>query len=85
MLPIAEKEEISEKQAISETMFLGLRTAKGINQVEFTRQFGRSIDDIFTPVLQPLEKAGVIIREGQWLRLNPEYYAVSNEVFLKFV
>jgi oxygen-independent coproporphyrinogen-3 oxidase len=85
VLPIAEKEELSEKQAISETMFLGLRTAKGINQVEFTRQFGRSIDDIFTPVLQPLEKAGVIIREGQWLRLNPEYYAVSNEVFQKFV
>lgn len=85
VLPVAEKEKISREQAYSETMFLGLRTAVGINTLEFASVFGITVDEVFYPILRQLESAGVLLREDNWLRLNPDFYAVSNEVFQKFV
>ena len=84
-LPVAEAEKISSEAAMSETMFLGLRTAGGVNLPDFVRQFGAGPEEVFFPAVGQLEKAGVLIREGHQLSLNPAYYAVSNEVFVKFI
>lgn len=83
-LPIAEAEKISREEAMSETMFLGLRTARGVNILEFVRQYGLSVEQAF-PAVKQLEQAGVLRREGSRLTLNPDYYGVSNEIFLRFV
>jgi len=83
-LPVAEEERITREEAMSETMFLGLRTVKGVNCLEFKRRFGVSIEEAF-PVVNRLAKKGVLERNPPWLRLNPGYYGVSNEVFLEFV
>lgn len=83
-LPIAEKKGISREEAMSETMFLGLRTGKGINALEFERQFGIGLEKAF-PAVPELVKHDVLAIEGPWLKLNPEYHGISNEVFLKFI
>lgn len=83
-IPFSQKEMISRGGAMSETMFLGLRTSRGVNFREFEWEFGVSVEEAYPDTVQ-LEKTGVLMRDGSQLRLNPDFYAVSNEVFVKFV
>lgn len=83
-LPRVEEEIISFEGAMSETMFLGLRTAHGVNLSEFAEKYGRSPEEAF-PSVKPLIRSGVLLVEGTRLKLNPDYYGVSNEVFSRFV
>lgn len=83
-LPLTEEEVISTEEAMSETIFLGMRTVKGVNTLEFKRRFGREIEEAF-PVINHLMEKGIVRVDPPWMSLNPHYYGVSNEVFLKFV
>lgn len=82
--PKADEEMISLEVAMSETMFLGLRTAYGVNLLEFAEKYGRSPQEAF-PSVKPLIRSGVLFVEGTRLKLHPDYYGVSNEVFSRFV
>ena len=83
-LPIAQEEAVSREEAMSETMFLGLRSLRGINIISFAQRFGVGVEEAF-PAVSYLVKHHVLEIEGPWLKLNPEYQGVSNEVFLKFI
>lgn len=85
LLPIAEEEHLSPEQAMAETIFLNLRTWKGISLRKFEQQFGRDIYTVFPTELQLLERTGVLVREGHRIKMNPDFFAVSNEVFCKFI
>lgn len=84
-LPVAEEETLDREQAMSETMFLGLRTSRGVDPEMFRREFGVDVDTAFDGQVRHLEKLGILNRQGNRLKLNPEYYPVSNEVFCRFL
>jgi oxygen-independent coproporphyrinogen-3 oxidase len=68
-----------------EYVMLGLRTREGISCREFERRFGRNLEDIFGPLPQELARAGLLLEEGERLRLNPRYYFVANSILVKFI
>jgi oxygen-independent coproporphyrinogen-3 oxidase len=79
-------ETIDEKLAMSETMILGLRlVAEGVSREPFARRFGRTIDQVFGSAISDLVRLGLLVDDGQTLRLAERAYLISNQVFVRFL
>ncbi|MBE7035695.1 MAG: radical SAM family heme chaperone HemW [Ruminococcaceae bacterium] len=79
-------EAITEKDAMAEFMFLGLRmTKEGISKQEFLRVFGVLIDEIYGKQLEKLCRLGLLEEENDRIRLTERGIDVSNGVFCEFV
>ena len=66
-------------------MFLGLRMIKGISAKKFKERFGRDINEVYAKVLEKLSKDGLIVIEGDNIRLTPHGIDVSNTVLANFL
>jgi oxygen-independent coproporphyrinogen-3 oxidase len=79
-------ETIDEKLAMSETMILGLRlVAEGVSREPFARRFGHTIDQVFGSAISDLVSLGLLVDDGQTLRLTERAYLISNQVFVRFL
>jgi putative oxygen-independent coproporphyrinogen III oxidase len=77
-LPIEQLEAVTEAQALDEELFLGLRQLEGINLKKIERDYGVELGG----KIVPLERAGLIEREGDTIRLAPGKLSISNEAFI---
>ncbi|MFO7964649.1 MAG: radical SAM family heme chaperone HemW [Desulfobacterales bacterium] len=59
-LPIEEREVLSREQVIIESVYLGLRTVRGIDVAAFETHYGVNFTRTFEPVLGPLVNAGLM-------------------------
>ncbi|GLV57811.1 coproporphyrinogen III oxidase [Dictyobacter sp. S3.2.2.5] len=84
-LPTVESEEVGPEQAMSETAFLGLRTAMGLHLPTFEERFGIPFSRFAGDRLQPVEEAGLLEHEDGWLRLSARGRLLGNEVFLRLL
>ncbi|GER87511.1 coproporphyrinogen III oxidase [Dictyobacter vulcani] len=84
-LPTVESEDVEQAQAMSETAFLGLRTAMGIHLPTFAARFGQPFSQFAGNRLQDVEKAGLLEYEDDWLRLSTRGRLLGNEVFLRLL
>ncbi len=80
-----DKEILSENDKIGEFMMLGLRKTKGIDEAEFMRRFGKSIDDVFGVKIDRFVKLGVIKRSDGAIRLTDRGFDVANTVLCEFI
>src|SRR5690348_6229376 len=80
-LPIEQFERVSEKQALDEELFLGLRQLSGIDVRRIEHAYGVSL----APQIEKLAAAGLLERSGTTLRLVPEKLSISNEVFVELL
>lgn len=84
--PIMEEEIINSlEDNIEEFMFMGLRKIKGISISEFKRRFGKSIEDVYGPLLDKYENAKLIIRDGDNLYLSSQGIEWSNQIMAEFL
>jgi oxygen-independent coproporphyrinogen III oxidase len=79
--PVEQLEGISGAQALEEELFLGLRQLEGINLERLRASYGVSIDDRFLT----LKSSGLLERDGNIVRLAPQYLSISNEVFVELM
>jgi len=84
-LPFEAVEKLSFKQEMSEFMFLGLRIAEGIDTNDFFEKFGADVYQVYGKDVEFLLKHGILWKKNGRLMLNPRYYPVANEIFLRFV
>ena len=80
-----ETEYIDYKKAMEEFMFLGLRRIKGINISEFSKRFDIGIDRIYGKQIDMLKDQGLLIVDGDSIRLTDRGIDVSNSVFVNFL
>lgn len=80
-LPIVERTELSEDDARSEAIFLGLRLMRGVNLQEYRAQFGSDLREQYNGELDRLKEAGLIEMDSEVLRLTSRGALLSNEVF----
>ncbi len=80
-----ETEYIDYKKAMEEFMFLGLRRIKGISISEFTKRFDIGIDRIYGKQIDMLKDQGLLIVDGDNIRLTDRGIDVSNSVFVNFL
>jgi len=83
--PPAEKEEIDEETHLAETVFLALRTQRGLNFTDFYHRFGLSFRQKYRAQLQYFKETGLLAEKDGFIRLTPAAFLVSNEIFCEFL
>ena len=79
--PIVERTDLSEEDARSESIFLGLRLMRGLNLDEYRSRFGSDLQDRYAADLDRLVDAGLIEIDEGLMRLTKRGALMSNEVF----
>jgi oxygen-independent coproporphyrinogen-3 oxidase len=84
-LPVAATTEVTRLEEMTETAFLGLRTAMGLHLPTFAERFGASFEQFVGDRLHPVEEAGLLEHEHAWLRLSERGRLLGNEVFFRLL
>ena len=69
--PTAGRETLTMEQQMMESVFLGLRTADGINLKRFEKKFGPVFFELFSKPLKILEQKGYLIISSAFCALTP--------------
>ncbi|HEX8284087.1 MAG TPA: radical SAM family heme chaperone HemW [Pyrinomonadaceae bacterium] len=79
-------DELDEREAGAEALFLGLRLlGRGVNLAEHRALYRRDVRADYAEDLARFGEAGLLRFDGEVLRLTPEGALLSNEVFSAFV
>ena len=84
-MPIAETTEVTRLQEMTETSFLGLRTAMGLHLPTFAERFGEPFAQFVGDRLRVVEEAGLLEYSHNWLRLSERGRLLGNEVFFRLL
>ncbi|MBQ8971082.1 MAG: radical SAM protein, partial [Lachnospiraceae bacterium] len=76
---------ISEKDAMEETMFLGLRMTEGVDKKAFRKTFGADIDTVYNKEIKKLLADGLIENGEERIRLSRRGVDYGNYVFSRFL
>ena len=58
---------------------------EGISEEEFYRQFGKTVDEVYRPVLEKYRKLDLLWRTGGRIGLTAQGISVSNTVMADFL
>lgn len=78
-------EQLSQQDCMEEFMFLGLRMNEGISEQEFWRLFGKTVDEVYRPVLEKYLKLEMLWRTGGRIGLTRQGVSVSNVIMADFL
>lgn len=78
-------EVISPALACGEMLMMGLRLAEGVADVDFRMRFGVGLDDSYGATIARLAETGLVLWDGQCLRLSPRGRLLGNQVFGAFL
>ena len=78
-------EEQTVEMEMADTAILGLRLNEGLDVDEFSQRFGRSLDEVYGPVLAETASFGLIERENKRVRLTARGRLLANEVFVRLL
>lgn len=81
----ASSETLSQREQMSETVFMGLRQTKGLSCKRFFKLYGQSFTAVYQEVLENLVKKGLLEIDQAYCRLTQEGRALGNEVFMNFI
>lgn len=79
------EQQLSQRDAMAEYMFLGLRLAEGVALPAFEREFGRTVKSVYGSAAPDLADLGLIINKGDVLTLTRRGMLLSNQVFARFI
>jgi len=79
--PIVERYELTEDDARSEAIFLGLRLMCGVDLERYNAQFGGDLLAQYNGEIDRLKEAGLIEIDSEVLKLTSRGALLSNEVF----
>jgi oxygen-independent coproporphyrinogen-3 oxidase len=81
----AEVRALSDAEALSEALFMGLRLAGGVALDGIRGRYGCDIMARFGPALEPFTEAGLLRADGGRLRLTRQGMLLANEILAVFV
>lgn len=79
------KTAVNAGSALEETFFLGLRLNRGVDLEHVAETFGKAAIDSMNVVVEELISDGLLLREGNVIRLTSRGRLLSNEVFQRFL
>ena len=80
-----ELERLSIDEKMEEYMFLGLRLTSGVSAHGFVSNFGQNIRNVYGPVLDGLERDGLMEFKDGFYRLTLRGIDLSNYVMSQFL
>lgn len=85
ILPGEELSAVTEREAMAETLFLGLRMLEGVDPGKFRKEFSVTLQDAYTSEIKGLLANGLLELQMGRLRLSRRGLIMANQVFIKFV
>jgi oxygen-independent coproporphyrinogen-3 oxidase len=85
MPQVAFVEDQTPEMEMADTAILGLRLNDGLHVDEFSRRFGRSLDDAYGPVLEETASLGLLERANGRVWLTKRGRLLANEVFVRLL
>lgn len=79
------QEDLSQKDRMSEFMFLGLRTESGVDLSAFASRFGVRAEAVFEKPLKKYMSVGVIKKEKDHVFLRKDMFFVCNTILADFL
>jgi len=76
---------LSSEDHEKEYIFLALRKAEGMNLKEFNVNFGIDFLKKYEKIVDKFQRGNLLEIEGDFIRLSPAAYFVSNEIFAEFM
>ncbi len=83
--PVEACQILSTEEQVEEFFFLGLRQACGVDLNLARERWGAGCLERWADKLAQLWREGLLICEGECMRLPPKAYVLSNEIFQEFV
>ena len=77
--------QLTRKDIIEETMYLGLRMMSGVNKKKFYDDFGVSLEKVYGNVIKKLEREKLVKNEVESLGLTELGVDISNRVLAEFL
>ena len=84
-LPPQTVEIIDAAAALSEALFLGLRLDEGVSADDIQARFSIDLYSRFGSEITELLSFGLLVREGDRIKLTPRGRLLGNEVFMRFL
>jgi len=83
--PEVDAEVIPPQLARAEMLMMGLRLAEGVTNVDFRARFGVDLGEVYGATIARLAETGLVLWDGQCLRLSPSARLLGNQVFGAFL
>ena len=80
-----EVSHLTEREQMEEFMFLGLRLMEGVSKKHFFKTFGKKFTDVYPGISEKLIREGLLVQEGDRLKLTELGLDVSNRVMAEFL
>lgn len=80
-----EVSHLTEREQMEEFMFLGLRLTEGVSKKRFFKTFGKKFTDVYPCISEKLIREGLLVQEGDRLKLTELGLDVSNRVMAEFL
>lgn len=80
-----EVSHLTEREQIEEFMFLGLRLTEGVSKKHFFKTFGKKFTDVYPGISEKQIREGLLVQEGDRLKLTELGLDVSNRVMAEFL
>ncbi len=84
-LPIEDGEEINKEMEMAEYCIFGIRYIEGISKREFRERFDLELGQIYGPVLEKHIDSGLLIEDGDQVKLTKKGIDLANQVELDFL
>ncbi len=81
---VRDVETIDRRLAMAETLMMGLRLDRGVEDAEFERRFGETPGSAYGETVSELAVLGLLSASDGRLRLTPRGRMLGNEVFSRF-
>lgn len=82
---LCEVQSLSREEQMEEFMFLGLRLMEGVEEEDFVKNFGVSVDAVYGETVALLVQQGLLVRTSGRIFLTSRGIDVSNVVFADFL
>ncbi|MBD5526502.1 MAG: radical SAM family heme chaperone HemW [Lachnospiraceae bacterium] len=82
---IQHRQVLSRQEQMEEYMFLGLRMVCGVSAGKFGHIFGSPIEGVYGEVIERLRQQGLLVRDGDGIRLTERGLDVSNYAMSQFL
>lgn len=82
---VDEVKRLTSRESMREALIFGLRLVRGVSIEAFRRRFGFDIPEIFKREIEELKEDGMLIVEGDTVRITDDKFLISNRAFSRFV
>jgi putative oxygen-independent coproporphyrinogen III oxidase len=82
---VAERRELSDEERLGDALFTGLRLNAGVDLGLLSRRYVTDVWTRYGGRLTPFQEAGLLLKEGERIRLTRQGMLLANEVMAVFV